>query len=162
MDNKEMKAEAIENQASEMAPQERQQQIQQLRQQLKENLEERKRRKKEANQAMSEGKGVLTLETPIHAGDQDITELVYDFNELTGMDYINAMDSDMNAQQIFRITYRQALTLFATAAAKQTERVDMRDILESIGITDATAAVQLATLFFSASTRAGQLRLSRK
>lgn len=111
---------------------------------------------------MSEGKGVLKLETPILAGDEDVTELIYDFNELTGIEYTDAMDSDPNAQQIFKITYRQGLALFAKAAAKQTERVDYRDILERIGMTDAATAVQLSTLFFSASTRAGQLRISKK
>ena len=133
-----------------------------MQEQLKANLEERKRKKKEASAAMSEGKGVLKLETPILAGDEDVTELIYDFNELTGIEYTDAMDSDPNAQQIFKITYRQGLALFAKAAAKQTERVDYRDILERIGMTDAATAVQLSTLFFSASTRAGQLRISKK
>ena len=81
---------------------------------------------------------------------------------LTGMEYTDAMDSDPNAQQIYKITDRQALALFAKAAAKQTDKVDMRDIIERMGMTDAVIAVQLATLFFSASTRAGRLRISKK
>ena len=72
------------------------------------------------------------------------------------------MDSDPNAQQIYRITYRQALALFAKAASKQTDKIDMRDIIERMGMTDAVEAVQLATLFFSASTRAGRMRISKK
>ena len=129
---------------------------------LKENIEKAKAKGKEAQEVMRQGKGILHLETPILAGDEKITELVYDFTDLTGMEYVDAMDDDMNAQQIYRITYRQALALFAKAAAKQTENVDMRDIIERIGITDAVEGVQLATLFFSASTRSGRLRISKK
>lgn len=130
--------------------------------QLRERNEEIKAKSKEAQEAMSQGKGRLSLETPILAGDEEIIELAYDFTEITGTEYVDAMDSDINAQQIYRITYRQALALFAKAAAKQTDGVDARDIIERIGITDAVEGVQLATLFFSASTRAGRLRISKK
>ena len=161
MEKKEEQAKA-EERKEELTPEERKKQAEELKEQLLETIKERKRKKQEASEAMSEGKGVLALETPIHAGDKDVTELAYDFTEMTGMEYIDAMDSDPNAQQIFKITYRQALALFAKAAAKQTDGVDMRDILERIGMTDAATAVQLATLFFSASTRAGQMRISKK
>lgn len=143
-------------------PEENKERMKKLQAQLKENLEERRAKFREANEAMSEGKGILRLEKPILSGDKEITELPYDFNELTGMEYTDAMDSDANAQQIYRITYRQGLALFAMAAAKQSDRLDRRDIVERIGVTDAVEGVQLATLFFSASTRAGQLRISRK
>lgn len=131
---------------------------------IKAQIEEIKRKNAEANEAMREGKGRLRLETPIKAGDKEIEELAYDFTSLTGLDYTEAMDSDMNAnaQQVFKITYRQGLALFARAAAKHTEGVDMRDIIERIGVTDAVEGVQLATLFFGASTRAGHQRISKK
>lgn len=143
-------------------PEEQKKRINELHEQMKKNLEDRRERFREANEAMSEGKGVLRLEKPILSGDKEITELPYDFNELTGTEYTDAMDCDPNAQQIYRITYRQALALFATAAAKQSDRLDRRDIIERIGGTDGQVGVQLATLFFSASTRAGQLRISKK
>ena len=155
-------AEEFEKALSEETPEERKKKVEELQERLKEQIELRKAKSKEANEAMAEGKGRLTLETPIMAGDEEITELVYDFTDLTGMEYTDAMDSDPNAQQIYKITDRQALALFAKAAAKQTERVDMRDIIERMGMTDAVIAVQLATLFFSASTRAGRLRISKK
>ena len=129
---------------------------------LKERLQEYKTKSAEATAAIKEGKGRLHLETPITANDEEINELVYDFTDLTGMEYVAAMDSDPNAMQIFKITYRQGLALFATAAAKHTESVDSRDIMERIGMTDAVEGVQLATLFFSSSTRAGRLRISKK
>ena len=156
---KEVKA---EDTAKEETPEEKKERMKKLQKQLKDNLEERRAKFREANEAMSEGKGRLRLEKPIMSGDEEITELAYDFNALTGMEYTDAMDSDSNAQQIYRITYRQGLALFATAAAKQSATLDRRDIMERIGVTDAVEGVQLATLFFSASTRAGQLRISKK
>lgn len=155
-------AEELKKAMEEATPEERKKAIEELREKYKEQIEERKTKNKMAQEAMAQGKGRLTLENPIIAGDEEITELIYDFNELTGTEYTDAMDSDMNAQQIYRITYRQALALFAKAAAKQTDKVDTRDIIERIGMTDAVEAVQLATLFFSASTRAGRLRISKK
>lgn len=133
-----------------------------MRKQFAARMEEVKARTKEAQEAMGQGKGRLRLEKPIQSGDEEITELIYDFTEMTGVEYTDAMDSDQNAVGNYRITYRQALALFAKAAAKQTERLDMQDILAKIGVTDAVEAVQLATLFFNASTRAGRLRISKK
>ncbi|MDO4620036.1 MAG: hypothetical protein Q4B09_05370 [Lachnospiraceae bacterium] len=119
-------------------------------------------RVKEANEAIGAGKGILRLETPIEAGEEVITELPYDLTALTGMEYVDAMDSDPNTANAFRITYRQGLTLFAKAAAKQVDLLDTRDIQERLGVTDAVAGVQVATLFFNASTRAGRLRISKR
>ena len=124
--------------------------------------EEIRQKSQEANEALTQGKGRLKLETPIRSGSGEIDELAYDFTELTGLEYTEAMDSDISASQIFRITNRQALSLFAAAAAKQTPALDSRDILERIGMTDSVVASQLAILFFSASTRAGRLRISRR
>ena len=117
---------------------------------------------RESLEAMKAGKGRLKLETPILAGDTQIDELVYDFTTLTGLEYTNAMDSDITAREVYRITNRQALALFAAAAARHTERVDAKDIIERIGMTDAVEGVQLATAFFLASTRAGRFRISKK
>lgn len=123
---------------------------------------EMRRRVMEATDVMKSGKGRLTLEKPLEIGDYTIKELVYDFTELTGLEYTDAMDSDPNAQLSFRVTARQALALFAKAAAKQTEHADMEDILEKMGATDSMVAAQLSTLFFNASTQAGRMRLSKK
>lgn len=129
---------------------------------LKNLYDEIREKSKEAIEAMKEGKGRMKLETPIKAGDKEIEELVYDFTALTGIEYTNAMDSDPNARNLYKITYRQGLALFAAAAAKQTSGLDSIDIIERIGLTDAVEGVQLATSFFVASTRAGQLRISKK
>ncbi len=128
---------------------------------VRKSLEEIRVKSKESLEAMREGKGRLQLEKPIVKGDKEITELSYDFTDMTGVEYTIAMDSDMNARETFKITYRQSLALFAAAAAKHTEGIDSRGIIENIGMSDAVEGVQLATSFFVASTRAGRLRISK-
>ncbi len=116
----------------------------------------------DTNEIIKTGMGRLRLEKPIRSRDHDVNELVYDFTDMTGIEYTEAMDGGLNAGRVYDITYRQALSLFAKAAAKQTDDVDAKDILEQIGMTDALEAVQLATLFFNASTQAGRMRISRR
>ena len=99
-------------------------------------------------------KGTLKLSTPIRAKSQDITELQYDFSKLTGWEYVEAMDADVTARNVFKISNKQALCLFAAAAGKATPDVDATDIKERIGAVDALRAVQLATVFLITSTRA--------
>lgn len=131
---------------------------------LRAHIAEIQEKNREAQEAMAQGRGILALETPILARDKEVTELQYDFTDVTGLEYVTAMDSDLNANasQAYRITYRQALALFASAAAKHTEDLDAKDIVGRIGITDAAVGAQLATLFFTASARAGRLRISKK
>ena len=133
-----------------------------MQEQFRKQVEEIKEKTKISNEAISQGKGRLQLETPFRLGDREVNELAFDFTVMTGMEYADAMDNDPNANQIFRISYRQALALFAKSAAKQSDRIDDKDILENIGMTDAVEAVQVATLFFSASTRAGRLRILKR
>lgn len=128
---------------------------------VKKAIQEIAEKNRIALEAIKEGKGRLRLEKPFTGGGGEITELVYDFTDLTGLDYTTAMDSDPNARNNHRISYRQGLALFATAAAKHTPSVDSRDITENIGMTDALEGVQLATSFFEASTRAGRMRISK-
>lgn len=146
----------------EETPEERAERLEEAKRVLQAKTEEIRAKTKEANEALMQGKGIFKLEKPIKSGEEEVTELAYDFTEMTGLEYTDAMDSDPNASQIFKITNRQALSLFAAAAAKQTPLLDRRDIEERIGMTDAVEVIQLATLFFSASTRAGRLRISKK
>lgn len=132
-----------------------------LMRQLREKAEAERKQLNEANEIWQEGKGRLRLEKPIRAGGKDIEELVYDFTALTGQEYIDVMDSDFNSNNAVRITYKQAIMLFATAAAKKTDKVDADDIIQQIGVSDAVAGEQLARLFFNASTRAGRLHISK-
>ena len=99
-------------------------------------------------------KGTLKLSTPIRAKSQDVTELQYDFSKLTGWEYVEAMDADATARNVFKISNKQALCLFAAAAGKATPDVDATDIKERIGAVDALRAVQLATVFLITYTRA--------
>lgn len=158
MSNEEKTIEVIEEK-TDKAIEEREMDKQEL---AKKTLEDIKKKSRESLEAMREGKGRLRLETPIKHGEKLVEELPYDFMGLTGVEYTLAMDSDPNARDAYRITYRQALALFAAAAAKHVECLDSRDIVEKIGITDAVEGAQLATSFFAASTRAGRLRISKK
>ena len=147
---------AAENEEKELTKEE-------LRELIREKMEEGRQKAKDAQEAMAQGKGKLTLETPMKSGDKEITELKYDFTALTGLEYTDAMDNDMNANPnaIQNVTHKQALSLFAKAAAKQTEGLDMQDIMTRIGATDALEGVQLAKIFFVGSTRAGRMRISK-
>lgn len=98
-------------------------------------------------------RGTLTLSAPIRAASTDIAELKYDFSKLTGWEYVEAMDSDANSRNVFKITSKQALCLFAATAAKETPLIDATDIKQRIGVADAAKAVQLATVFLVTSTR---------
>lgn len=98
-------------------------------------------------------KGTLELAKPIRARSEDVDKLHYDFLQLTGWEYAQAMDSDPGAKNVFITTKKQGLALFAAAAAKCTRNVDAKDILERIGISDAQNAARIATLFLNASAR---------
>lgn len=102
----------------------------------------------------STSKGKFKLSTPIRAAGTDLEEIEYDFTKLTGWELVEAMDTDEKARSVFKITQKQALCVFAAAAAKCTKDVDARDVKERIGAADAMRAVQLATVFLTASARA--------
>lgn len=157
----EAETEVVQEQPTEESTEEKKNKAEEAKKIILEKLEERKAKIKTASEVMKEGRGVLKLETVLRSQSKDVTELAYDFTELTGMEYIDAMDADPNVQSAFSITNRQALALFAQAAAKKTPGMGMRDIMEQIGGTDAVEAVELAMLFFHASKRAGQLRISK-
>lgn len=113
-------------------------------------------------------KGTIKLLQPIRAAGMDITELHWNFRNMTGWEYANAMDCDTSSS-VFRITNRQALSLFAVSAAKETvikndrgediRPLDAQDIRERIGIDDSTKVIQVATVFFLASAREGNKRI---
>lgn len=105
-------------------------------------------------------KGKLELETPIRAGSTDVTELRYDLLKLTGREYADVMDRDSGTMNMFRISNKQALYLFAAAAARETSGIDATDISDRIGVQDSIKAVQIATIFFVASARAGNSRIT--
>lgn len=127
-----------------------------------EKLKELRQMIKDTNDIIRTGKGRLKLEKPITGGDKTIEELAYDFTALTGMEYTEAMDVGLNANDnVYTITNRQAFSLFAKAAAKQTDGVDQRDIMSQLTMTDALEGVQLAMIFFNSSTQAGRARISK-
>ena len=108
-------------------------------------------------------RGKLVLDTPILSKGENVTELHYDFLALTGFEYADAMDSDATSKSdSFHLTNRQALSLFAAAAVKKTESIDREVVIRGLSISDAIKAVQIATVFFVASSRAGNRRITKE
>ena len=99
------------------------------------------------------GKNVLKLSVPITAGGEEVSELPFDFNALTGWEYAKALDGDPDATNAFRLSSKQALCLFAAAVQKTGKGVDERDVLERMSAVDAVRAVKQAVVFFNASGR---------
>lgn len=115
----------------------------------------------EAARAVKHGK--LKLAEPIQDGENTYDELEYDFGALKGLELARALDFGDGPKDSFRLTDVQALNYFACAAAKcqKSGGLDVIDIRERIGGMDAIKAIQLATVFFRASSRAGDKRLSK-
>jgi len=107
--------------------------------------------------------GKLILAEPIEDGEQKYEELEYDFGAMKGLELARALDFGDGPKDSFRLTDVQALNYFACAAAKcqKPGGLDATDIRERIGGMDAIKAIQLATVFFRASSRAGDKRLSK-
>lgn len=99
-------------------------------------------------------RGTLKLKKPIRAQSEDLTELYYDFSKLTGWEYVEAMDEGGTTRNVFEVSQKQALCLFAAAAGKATNGVDAVDIRTRIGMEDTLRAVQIAMVFIVASARA--------
>ena len=104
-------------------------------------------------QKLSRGK--LKLIKPIRARSQDVTELNYDFCALTSEEMMKILDEDTTFANLFAISNKQAMALFAATAGAQTENVDATDILQRISAPDGVRAMQIAKLFYDASSRAG-------
>jgi len=114
----------------------------------------------EAVKTLSRGK--LKLFRPFVADDKEITELEYDFENLGGPEMVRAMDRGaQNGGNAFRITSEQALELFIASAGKETEGCDAADVRRGLSSVDAVKAVQLATVFFVASSQAGNARITK-
>lgn len=114
----------------------------------------------EAVKTLSEGR--LKLFRPFLADNVEIEELKYNFENMDGVTMMAAMDRGAkNGGNAFRITNEQALELFIASAAKETDGVDATDIRRGLGSVDAVKAVQLATVFFVASSQAGNARIMK-
>lgn len=114
----------------------------------------------EAVRELSAGK--LQLFQPFLSDNVEIKELKYNFENLTGPEMMAAMDRGArNGGNAFRITNEQALELFCTSAGKETENVDATDVRRGLGSVDAIKAVQLATVFFVASSQLGNAHITK-
>ena len=108
-------------------------------------------------------RGRMKLSKPIMCKGKELTELHYDFLALSGFEYADAMDSDAGrGSDSFHLTNRQALALFSAAVAKNNEDMDKEVVMRGLSIGDTIKAVQLATVFFVISSRAGNRRITRE
>lgn len=125
----------------------------------KAKAEAEKAKKKEELEALHKRitSGVMKLRTPIRAESKDVTELRYDFSKVTGWEYVEAMDADRTAENVLRISSKQALCLFAVACAHEHTNLDARDIRERISAMDAMQATQIATLFTVTSAQVASI-----
>lgn len=117
-------------------------------------------------------RGKLKLMNPIRAHSQDVTEIKFDFCALTGMEMMDALDSVAMVNNMFGITNKQAMALFAATAEKcaplfddggtKTRLFDAKDVKERMGASDSIKAMQLAKLFYNASSQAGNNNISKE
>jgi len=134
--------------------------IEEKKEEIKNAATEEKKLTDPTEQVKRLASGELLLENPIKSGAQSYDKISYDFRKITGWDYADAMDSDSKNSNLFWITAKQALSLFAVAASKATPGMSSMDVKEQIGMGDTMNAVRIATAFFIASTRAGNMRIS--
>lgn len=128
-------------------------------------IEEQKPVSDPAEQLKRLCRGTLKLMFPIRAADQDVKELPFDMCALTGAEIASALDSVL-INNMFAITNEQALALFALSAAKcapvidngsgfRGKLYDAKDVKSRISGVDSIKAVQIAKLFYNASTQEG-------
>lgn len=98
-------------------------------------------------------KGTLELAYPITARDKELKSLKYDYNALSGWEYVDAMDGDRESRNAFVVSAKQALRLFAAAAAKLNDDLDATDICQRLSLVDTQRVVQLSSLFLARAGR---------
>lgn len=137
-----------------------------------EKKENKKEEQKDPGQLLRElCRGKLELLQPFRAYSQDVTEIEYDFCALTTEEVMDALDS-VPVNNLFAISNQQAMALFATTAGKCAPKVDeekgstrlydAKDIRKRLGPADAVKAVQMAKLFYNASSQAGRKNSSKE
>lgn len=114
--------------------------------------------------------GSLALIQPFTARGETVTELGYDFCSLTTEELFDALDS-APVNNMFTISNKQAIVLFAATAGKcapmrdengmKFRLYDAKDVKTRLGAADAIKAVQLAKLFYHASSRADASNTSK-
>lgn len=117
-------------------------------------------------------RGKLKLMQPMRVHGQNVKEIEYDFCGLTGMEMMDAMDSAGTAGNMFTLTNKQAMALFAETAEKCAPMIregntlirlyDKTDIKNNLAAVDSVTAVQVAKLFYRASNQVGAQNISKE
>ena len=135
-----------------------------------EGSEEKKAITDPAEQLRKLCKGTLKLLFPFKAADQEVKELPFDLCALSGAEIASALDNVL-VNNMFAITNEQALHVFALSAAKcapfieresgfKSRLYDAKDVKSRISAVDSIKAVQIAKLFYNASTQEGNKNIS--
>ena len=99
-------------------------------------------------------KGTLELVVPMRGGGRALGEIDYDLMNLTSAELMEALDSTEQNNNIYLITHRQAMAVFAASAAKLNGGVfDTRDILTRLSGVDGMRAERITKAFWNASCR---------
>lgn len=117
-------------------------------------------------------RGKLKLLHPFRAHGQDVKEVTFDFCDLTGTEMMDALDEVVTVNNMYGISNKQALALFAATAGKcapmvedgstLTRLFDAKDVKARLGAADSVKAIQLAKLFYQASGQAGNSNISKE
>lgn len=136
-----------------------------------ETVEEEKAVEDPAEQLRQLCRGKMKLMKPIRAHGQDVKEIAFDFCALTGAEMMDALDT-VPVNNVLAITNAQAMALFAATAEKcapyiedggmRTRLFDAKDIKKQLGAADFSEALQIAKLFYTASSQAGRNNISRE
>ena len=117
----------------------------------------------EARDILAAGK--LELIQPIHLNGSEVTSLPYNLKKVTGMEYLEALDSDTATRKgAYNLSAKQALNLFLAGVLHGDNGIngsDLPDLRKQLDIQDVQQAVMAAVGFFNASSRVGTGRISR-
>jgi len=127
------------------------------------DAQERERLEKAKAEAIrkiqSIGSGSIKLSSPIMVQDEPIYTLNFDFNKITGLEYVSIMRRTRTEQS--GISDDQAFELFALAVRKKMQQIDMEDIREQLGLQEVVTVIDLAKVFFRGLRTAGTWNISK-
>ena len=107
-------------------------------------------------------RGVMRLDKPFSIGATEYTELEWDFDQVTGYDYVKAWDTDRQARSdMTAMTGKKALALFSMAVSK-CSAIDFMDVMTHLGYADTVQATQIAQVFTVAAARRTEGNFTKK
>lgn len=106
-------------------------------------------------------KGEMELIEPFEHNGETVSVLKYDFKKITGIEMCEALDSDPKSSVLRKFSNRQLISLFGMAV-EHVSGINHIDVTEKMAGCDALKGVQLAEVFFLASTQAASRRITNR